>query len=142
MKLEIGQQFRVRSTIAQRYQQQLGSFYFIVEICSLEASTETPTVKIHNRDLMFKPLYWHPRGVALRDEPWYACYCLSLGHDKYGEQQMNYSPDIITGQGEWYLPDLFRWQDKFLVLVRNGVVEYIGWKDPVKWRPHKYTGLS
>lgn len=140
MELKVGQQFRVTSAIAQTYEQQLGPFRFIVEIYSLESKKETPTMPAPFRDISFTLLHWEPNNFNA--DPWYACHCITLGHDRYGKPEMNYSPDLINGQGEWFLPDLFRWQRLFLYLVRNGVVEYIGWKAPAMWRPHKYSFRS
>jgi len=135
MDLKIGQQFRVRSNIAQRFEDELGPFYFIVEITSLATEHETPTVKEPWRDLSFKLIHYAPRD---RDRYWYACHCLSLGHSRYGPPEMNYSPDFIAGEGEWCAPDLFRWQHMFLYLVLNKAVEYIGWKDPARYKEHPY----
>lgn len=126
MELCVGQRFLVTSAIAQGYERLLGySFSFMIEVYSLGEKKPAPLSK-PDRDVTFRLLEWKPRGPYLRDDPWYAANCLTIGHNRYNnDTTLNYAPDQITGEGTWYLPDFFRWQHLFLYWWRHDVVELI-----------------
>ncbi|PWG78061.1 hypothetical protein [Pararcticibacter amylolyticus] len=121
MKLKVGQRFKVASAIAEKYEKELGKFSFVVEITSLKNYSPSPICP-PTRNIYFEVVDWDANDGYRRDRIWFACYSIGIGHDKYGDASMNFSPDHINGEGDWYLPDLFRWQHLFLYLYRGGAV--------------------
>ncbi|RXF70540.1 hypothetical protein [Arcticibacter tournemirensis] len=123
MELKVGQRFKVTSAIAREYEKELGKFSFVVEIHSLDDYSPSPICPT-TRNIYFTLVDWEPNHKH-HDKIWFACYSISMGHDKYGDDSMNFSPDYINGEGDWYLPDLFRWQHVFLRLCQGGAVTLI-----------------
>lgn len=119
--LRVGQRFRVSSMMCQRYEELFGPFYFEVEVLTLyrlQQCTEQPAWG----DLMLKYV-----GPEYNGELERACMTIAIGHHIFIEGlATGYSPDLINGDGMWYLPDIFRRQDLWCWLVGNDVVEFLG----------------
>ena len=138
MELRVGQQFRVPSAIAQGYEELVGEFSFVVEISSLELAYHTHSIPAV-RDIYLKLIDCTPYN-GFHIEPHYAAYCISHGHDKYEQlgatYSINYSPDLVAGDGSsWFLPDLFRWQNKFYYLYLYDIIELMPHNLPQRDKP-------
>lgn len=121
MELKVGQRFKVTSAIAGEYEKELGKFNFVVEIFSLKDYSPSPICPT-TRNIHFTLVDWEPNNKHSHDKIWFACYSIGMGHDRYGDDSMNFSPDYIKGEGNWYVPDLFCWQHHFLRVCQGGAV--------------------
>jgi len=133
MELKVGQHFRLTSAIAKGYEKLEGEFSFVVKVIKLYRTTVTPMVATDG-DVTFQLVEWEPMN-GHRIDPWFAVYSLALGYEQYGQVQMkvpqeevvrlNWSPNFIDGEGEWYVPNIFKRQDLFLYLVFHSVAKYL-----------------
>ncbi|MET4545685.1 hypothetical protein ABIE26_003003 [Pedobacter africanus] len=121
--LHKGQVFRISSNLAQKYETIFGQFSFLAEVVAVGEYRSWGTSNIVTRDLTLTVKDW---GTEPYGQPkWFVCHCLALGHDKYGDPELNYSPNLIQGKGQWYVPDLMKWQERFSELWQHGLVELV-----------------
>lgn len=119
--LRVGQRFRVYSMMCQRYEELFGPFYFDVEVVMLYRHA-TCSLQPAWGDLHLKYVSPAYNGDLER-----ACMTMAIGHPIFIEGlATGYSPDLISGHGMWYLPDIFRSQALWCWLVGNDVIEFLG----------------
>lgn len=119
--LQVGQRFRVPSIISWGLSKRHGQFMMVIEISQLYRLSGSP-LQPPNGDILFNLVeYPGAHGYPM----WFDCHCLITGNENKMAPGMNYSTNIITHNGEWFLPDLFRKQALFMDLLAAGVVTFL-----------------